>query len=75
MQVGPELIPLGSDAVFGVFNLPDGGIYLVIDDGFGSVANSPALDEGAEAEVAVFVVEEEVVVEKADFFEHGGGIE
>ena len=35
----------------------------------------PSLDDAAEAEVAVFVVEEKILVEEADFFEHFGGVE
>lgn len=67
MEVGPELVALRADAVAGVLDLFDAGVDLVEDDRFGSVKTVPAADDAAEAEVAVFVVQEEVFVEEFDF--------
>jgi len=75
VEISPELVALGTDAIVAVFDLFDARVDLVIDEGFGSVETVPTADDAAEAEIAVFVVQEEILVEESDFFEHFCGVE
>lgn len=75
MQVGPELVSLGTDAVAGVFYFFDTLVDLVVDDGRWAIDDGITSYDGSQAQVSVFVVEEKFFVEEADFFQHGSGVE